>query len=362
MDDFEALDDSSRRVALALVRRGPLARADLGRVLGLSAPSLTRLTKPMVAGGLLVEDAPAAQRGTGRPAVPLRVDVGRAHVVGTKITADGLYAVVTDLGGTVVDSRFSPGHLASPAQAVEALAALVGRWRDRWHPVRLGVSLGAVVSADQTVSRVAFLGWPDVRLAPLLQEATGLPTVVANDVHAFTVAEHWFGAGRGCTDLAVLTIGAGVGVGIVAGDELVTGHGGLAGRAGHLLLADGRAVREVVESVPVAARAAALLGRPVGPDDLPALAGDPALSGLFADVAGATGQVAGQLGLLVAPERVVVSGEGAVLLQGHEEALRAGAARLCPEVADRLVVDSPGFDQWARGSAALSVRALLSPR
>lgn len=71
------------------------------------------------------------------------------------------------------------------------------------------------------VAESAFLGWRDVPFAALLQERTGLPVVVENDVAALVEAETWFGAGRGLDRFAVLTIGAGLGHGLVLGGTRV---------------------------------------------------------------------------------------------------------------------------------------------
>jgi peroxiredoxin family protein/TusA-related sulfurtransferase/rhodanese-related sulfurtransferase len=66
-----------------------------------------------------------------------------------------------------------------------------------------------------------FLGWHDVDLRALVEERTGIPTVVDNDLVALTECEHWFGAGRGLDRFAVVTLGAGVGYGLVVNGGIV---------------------------------------------------------------------------------------------------------------------------------------------
>lgn len=56
-----------------------------------------------------------------------------------------------------------------------------------------------------------------------MHDRVGLPTVISNDLDALMEAEHWFGAGRDVRNFATLTIGAGVGGGLVINDNLVTG-------------------------------------------------------------------------------------------------------------------------------------------
>lgn len=362
MNDFDGLDSTTQRVALAVLRHGPVSRAELRRLLGLSAPSLTRLTKPLVARGLLVEGEPVALSASGRPSVPLDVNAASAHFVGAKFVTDALYAVVTDLKGSVVDSAVVEDAFPTPQDAADALARLVDGWQGRWHPSGLGVSLGANVAEDGTIDRVSFMGWPSSPFRKILEQTTGLGTVVANDVHAFTLAEHWFGFGRGLTDFAVATLGAGVGVGLVCGDELVLGFGGAAGRVGDVTLDDGRRLRDVAVTQAIEARISQALGRQVRATDVPALQHEPLVQAVLDDVARAMGQLVGQVCLFTSPQRVLISGEGATLLRNHETALREGIAHYAELPAERLGVESLGFDEWARGSAAMAIRAHMTPR
>src|SRR5262249_59945486 len=90
--------------------------------------------------------------------------------------------------------------------------------------------------------------WPDghVRWAPnnsyrdlplraILSAETGLPAVVDNDANAAAWAEARLGAGAGCRDLLVLTVGTGIGAGLILGGRLYRGATGIGGEAGHII-------------------------------------------------------------------------------------------------------------------------------
>lgn len=102
----------------------------------------------------------------------------------------------------------------------------------------VGISLAGPVSPhSEIIASSPFLGWTDVPLVRMVQDRTTLPTVVQNDVRALTAAEHWFGAAAGCRDFALITIGAGVGCGLVMDDRLVDGMSGASGQVGHFAAA-----------------------------------------------------------------------------------------------------------------------------
>ena len=85
------------------------------------------------------------------------------------------------------------------------------------------------------------VGWKDVPLAALMAQRLGFPCFVENDANAACYGEFWMGAGQGSTNMCVLTLGTGVGGGIVTHGKLLRGIDGTAGEIGHLKVArDGR--------------------------------------------------------------------------------------------------------------------------
>lgn len=357
-----SLDPTSQRVALTVLRHGPISRAELGRMLDLSSASVTRLTKPMVAAGLLREGAPVGG-STGRPALPLDIAAESATFVGVKVSHEGLHAVLTDLRGTILASACRAADHLSPTGVASAVSALVDELAaGRRAPDALGVALGATVDRDGLVRGALFLGWPGaIDLATHLEGQASLRTTIDNDVNAFAVAEHWFGAGRDTQEFAVLTIGAGVGLGLVCRDEVVRGHAGAVGMVGPLRVLGGRLVEEVLNRDVLVARASRILGRAApAASEWPGLAADqPELGALLDEVADAMGELAGTVTAITSPERILIAGEGAPLLAGREDRLRQQVASMTPgHVAPPdVVVEVVGDDEWARGAAALAIRA-----
>lgn len=82
-------------------------------------------------------------------------------------------------------------------------------------------------------------GWDVVPLKALLEAEFGVPTTVENDANATALAEHRWGAGAGCREMAFLTMGTGIGAGLILGGELYRGRSGLAGEIGHMTVLPG---------------------------------------------------------------------------------------------------------------------------
>ncbi|NYD68616.1 ROK family transcriptional regulator [Agromyces atrinae] len=362
--------DGSRKIAREVLIHGPISRAELGLRLGLSAASLTRLSKPLIESGLLVERQSAEAVGVGRPTKPLDVVADAGRFVGIKLTGDDATAVLTDVRAAHSAVEVVEVVDRSPGAVIALLADLVERVSGGTELTGIGVSIGGNVLDGRTVTRAPFLGWRDVELGALLEERAGAPVTVANDVVALTVAEKWFGAARGRSSFAVITIGAGVGYGLVSrGTVVVTPDTGL-GLGGHFPLdphgpvcIDGhRGCATALLSIPsICDQVESALGRPVRYDEVLDLAesGEPAASLVVDAAARALGHLIAAVVNLAMLDAVVLAGEGLELVRRtRSRVLEVLSEDRDPEaLAVDVFLDDSGFTAWARGAAAVAIEA-----
>ncbi|MDS0138056.1 ROK family protein [Amycolatopsis sp. CM201R] len=363
-----------------VLTEGPVSRVDVARRTGLSSAAVTKAARPFIEAGYLEELASEGRTapGAGRPANPLAIRPDREYFVGVKITGDDLIGVVTDLRA---DVRASAHHALTGhdvGHVVRALADLVGELltgtlRERAYCLGIAVS-GDVDRASGVVRYSPFLGWRDVPLAELLEEATGLTVTLENDVKALAVAEQWFGEGVGASSFALVTVGTGIGSALVVHGDLVRGAHGVAGEIGHVPVADGGpschcggqgCVEAIASTEAILTRARQVTGEPgLSMDDAVTRArgGDEPLREVFAGAGHAIGLGLAALVNLFGPERVVVSGEGVATYDLFEDQIRRtfavqafGSAARCG-----LVIRPLPFEEWARGAAAVAVQSLFA--
>jgi predicted NBD/HSP70 family sugar kinase len=361
-----------------ILTHGPVARVDISRDTGLSAAAVTKAVTPLIAAGFVVESAdPRAVGSVGRPISPLAVAPDRAHVIGIKVTADRTYGVRTDLGGTV-RVRADEENAGSSVEAVrDAVVRVVDRLTVTAEgPVGgIGIALsGDVDRAGGQVRDSALLGWRGVPFAQLVQEATGIPTLLDNDVRALTTTELLFGSGRDAESFAVVTIGTGTGCGLYLNGRVVQGAFGVAGEIGHLPFAPAhlrcRCGRQgCVEAAASTSAILSLVREGRGQADLSigdvfalAHAGDPVARGVFAQAGSVIGTALAALVNLTGPEVVVFAGENVTEYGLYEEQLRAAFAEYAFGAAgDCAIVLRPhAFEDWARGAAACVIEDIAS--
>lgn len=362
------LTDSEAAVAKSVLIHGPISRSALAARLGLSPASLTRLTRPFVERGILIELDDVAE-GVGRPSRPLDISSDLGSFIGVKITGEHAYAVVTDVRARLLAAHTVALESHEPVSVVAAVAAAVDQVAPSGpSPVGIGVSLGGITDGT-AVEWASFLEWNDVPFGAMLEQATGLPVRVENDLIALTEAERWFGAGRGLDGFAVITIGAGVGYGVVAGGAVVRTPDAGIGLGGHIPLdPHGPVCQEghrgcsqaMLTSGSIAAQATMALGRPLTYNDAldAAQSGDPAASAIVHDSARALGRLIALSANLTLYSDVVLAGEGMRLFDVAEETVRATVLESRdPRASEvRLHIDDSGFTGWARGAAAVAIQ------
>ncbi len=166
------------------------------------------------------------ERGDGEA---IGLDVG-----GTKINA---FRVARD--GTVVERSSAPTPADDEAATLSAMVELATSLKT---PEVLAVGVGAAGLVDATEGILRFapnLAWRDLPIAERMRDALDLPCQVDNDASMAAYGEYRFGAGRGYRHLLLVTVGTGIGGGIVADGRLFRGANGFAAEIGHIIVEPG---------------------------------------------------------------------------------------------------------------------------
>ncbi|MEV0612041.1 ROK family transcriptional regulator [Nonomuraea sp. NPDC050404] len=364
--------------------QGPVSRVEIARRSGLSSAAVTKAARPFIEAGYLEELESTERRlsGAGRPASPLAIRPDREFFTGVKITDDELIGVVTDLRAQPLTSMRRRLATTTAEGIVEELKALVGellaadpRYRARCHSLGLAVS-GDVDRVTGVVRYSPFLGWRQVPLGRLAAGATGLNVTVENDVKSLTVAEQWFGEGVGASSFALVTLGTGIGCGLVVNDRVVAGSHGVAGEIGHIPVGGeepechcgGRGCAEAIAgTAPILAAVRAATGDASLSIDAAieaAHAGNTSAREVFARAGHAIGLAMAAMANLFGPERIIVTGDvqGLAAYDLFEEQInRSFASQAFGAATDcRLLLRPRTFEQWARGAAAVAIQHLFT--
>jgi predicted NBD/HSP70 family sugar kinase len=227
-----------------IFREGPITRPEIAGATALSKPTVSAAVSRLEHAGL-VHAAGTRTGHRGRNPVAYVVSAQAGFVVGADIGGTNLRVAAADLfGEPICDAQQATSKDTSRAvgvQILEMVSDVIERaGATRGRPLALAISAPGVV--DQRSGRVTSLAYnvtPEGGFDPLevVRGRFDMPVFVENDVNLAAVGEKWFGLARGVTTMVFIAIGAGVGMGIIIGDELVRGAHGAAGEIGYLPLA-----------------------------------------------------------------------------------------------------------------------------
>ena len=319
-----------RAIVRHLKSRPGLVRGQLAELTGLAESTVSVLVGELIAEGWIRQ---AGSRGTGavgRRAQSLEVDPTRLTLLGAEVGDDFLNVVACGLQGEVLFSRTVDYRHVELGRSIGDVADLIMVARAdvlARHRKVLGVGVGVpgMVGSDGFLRLAPSIGWREVPFGELLAGAlrdrrgAGLPVTVLNDANAAALSEYVFGASPTLGTLVFLSLGYGIGAGIMLDDRLHVGHDGLAGEVGHAVVKPGgapcacgrRGCVETILSQKVISRKATGREEPVlHVAELVAMLerGDATLRKVVREAGEQLGQVLQNLVVTINPELVILGG------------------------------------------------------
>jgi predicted NBD/HSP70 family sugar kinase len=236
---------NERAVLEHLRAAGPASRTELAAATGVSKPTVGQALANLERAGL-VRAAGQRTGERGRSASLYELDPTAAHVAGVDVGRSWVRVAIADLAGEVVGRRDERNRARTAGALVERVRSLAHEvvaeagvaWADVVHTV-----VGSPGVLDPATGRMRYApnlpGWGRAGLVDELRGALTPSLAIDNDTNLAALGERAYGHGREVDDFVYLSIGTGVGMGIVVGGELHRGARGAAGEVGFLPLADG---------------------------------------------------------------------------------------------------------------------------
>jgi predicted NBD/HSP70 family sugar kinase len=232
----------NEREVLETIRAGaPISRAEISRRAGISKPTVSLALQTLVDAGL-VREAARGPDGPGYGAVYFEPVAEAAAVLGLDLGARFVRGAVCDLGGAIRARQDVELAVADAAGAIDAIARLRASLLDASGLDALlvdGVVVGVpgVVESDGALSLAENVAGLEGRpFAQELQTALDLPVTLENDINLAALGEQWQGVARGVDDFVFLSVGTGMGAGLVLHGELHRGRNGAAGEIDFALI------------------------------------------------------------------------------------------------------------------------------
>lgn len=368
-------------VITAIREHQPISRVGIAELTGLSKSTVTAITQLLLDADLVRETGSGNSRGGRRPTL-LQLTPTARLAVGVKIAPEQVTAALISLTGQILNKEVEPlpDRVAEIVTTIDRLVRrVVNDAGFAFSPDRLlgvGVGLPGIVD-PATGSSISshFLRWHDVPIKRLLEERLGLSVYPENDANCFALGEYWYGAGRGVSSLLGVTVGIGIGAGLILDGRIYRGPLFGAGEIGHMIVQrDGPACAcgrhgclEALAGDAAIVRYARLhkgepAAYPAGREDVvrAAIAHDPHALHALAEAGEWIGLGLANLVNTVSTDFIVVGGEAAT--QAGElllDPIRSSLQRhVFPSLADRvrIVPAALGDEVWLIGATVLALQ------
>lgn len=241
--DQQLIKKMNKTIVLDTIRqRQPLSRADISAAIGLNKATVSSLVSELIDSQLVTEIGPGESSGGRKPTL-LLFNRSAGYAVGIDIRVNDLLAVLVDLEGhvllekTVALADFTPDHV------VEQIRKTIRQFSKKlpespYGIVGIGIGVPGLVDDKSRVVSAPNLDWNQVDLYDPLASELGTNLHIDNEANAGAIGEKLYGAGREAQNLIYLSIGIGIGSGIIVGGELYRGTSNFSGEVGHMTVAE----------------------------------------------------------------------------------------------------------------------------
>ncbi|WP_020619652.1 ROK family transcriptional regulator [Paenibacillus daejeonensis] len=222
----------------AIVKKAPLSRANISELTGLNKATVSSLVQDLIDANLVLEIGMGQSSG-GRKPVMLIFNRTAGYAVGIDLGVNYIRGVLTDLEGGVIFEAEVALHRHALEHVLPELYRLIESLMAQspespYGVVGIGIGVPGIVDESGTILFAPNLKWKQVELEHLVSDRYDLPVFIDNEANAGAQGEQKYGAGRGIAHQIYVSVGIGIGTGIILNKELYKGASGFSGELGHL--------------------------------------------------------------------------------------------------------------------------------
>jgi len=226
-------------IVLQCIRKyAPLSRAQISEQTGLNKATVSNLVTELIEHNLVIEIGPGESSG-GRKPVLLLFNDKAGYAIGIDLGVNYIRSILVDLSGNIVKEYYQ--KLANQKRElafdtlVQSIDTLIRQASDsNYGIVGIGVGVPGIVDQNGTILFAPNMNWREVPLKQMLEERFDYPIIIDNEANAGAQGEQKYGAGKGIRNQIYLSVGYGIGSGIILDKELYKGTSGFSGELGHL--------------------------------------------------------------------------------------------------------------------------------
>jgi len=216
-----------------------ISRAKISRLVDLNKATVSNLTDELIKEGYIVEKGYGKSKGGRRP-VLLQVNKDVGSIIGIDLGVDYIHVILSNFIGEIIFEEYVNIKMEEPKEKLlNLLFDMIEKAIDKAPPtpkgiLGIGIGVPGIVEKESGIVLIApNLKWKNVHLKSIIEQRFNLPVYIDNEANAGALGEKWFGEWGKVSDLIYLSVGIGLGAGIIIDNKLFRGAAGFAGEVGH---------------------------------------------------------------------------------------------------------------------------------
>jgi glucokinase-like ROK family protein len=242
-ENHDLLGNQNKIKVLQLIRNEKeITRAEIIRLSGLSAPTVTRIVESLVQLNLIQSEGLGSSIG-GRPPQLINFKSKENYVIGIDLGATFIRSALSNLDGEFIFEIHVPTNLKKGFDGVmEQVGGLIEKLSERASQKSLplwgiGIAVCGMVNKNSSIVEYSpIFGWKNVNIQEALSKYTSLKIALGNVTHLIALGELLYGVGKDYRNFICVNLGYGIGSGIIIDGKLFGGADGIAGEVGHIVM------------------------------------------------------------------------------------------------------------------------------
>lgn len=223
-----------------IINTSPISRAKIANLTGLNKGTVSSLVGELLEEKLINESGPGKSSGGRRPVI-LHFNEQAGYSIGIDLGVNYILGILTDLQGNIRHEstvRFTDlSYEEIKIKLFETIDYLIQHSpASPYGIVGIGIGVPGTVSKDGEILLAPNLAWKNVHIKTIIQEKYDIPVIIENEANAGAHGEKRFGAGKDFDNIVYISVGMGIGVGLILNGKIYKGNNGFSGELGHMTI------------------------------------------------------------------------------------------------------------------------------
>lgn len=220
--------------------KGPVSRAQIAKETGLNKATVSTMVSELIKESF-VQEIGSGQSSGGRKPVMLYFNHHAGYSIGIDLGVNYVLGILTDLSGNIIEKTNSKLNTTNindvTAQIFSVIETLIIKTPEsRYGVIGIGVGVPGQVDPHQSIQFAPNLKWKNVNLKKMIEDRFSIPAYIENEANAGAYGEQLHGAGKNIANQVYISIGIGIGTGIIINNQMYKGSSGISGEMGHFTI------------------------------------------------------------------------------------------------------------------------------